>query len=177
MQLIRRAIHVAHQAARIATELLDPDGVYSPEERNYVCPVNHKLVLGEESEFTMSIQPDCAFRPRRIVIHVPCYNFVILSAINVERLNPRRNQDRTYTVLETIPILIGSAEDALNYGPGAHNLALAMPDVKACDRLVLVGKYTGLAVTPAGLEVKKRKKEKQEFLLIASFIGPALEAA
>jgi hypothetical protein len=141
------------QHTEIRESLLDPNRHSKSKVERYTFSLNASLVLNVASTLTgMTLQPNTALRPQRVVANAPTPNFVLLTAILVANVN----------------VFVGGTEDAFTYSATAMGVMLDLPTLQPANRLTVNGSYTGFV--PPGFA------NNFAYTFIMTFQGPALIA-
>lgn len=130
-------------------KLMDPNFGSTEKIGHYSFTVTAAIVTGTSEGFTATNSPLCDIKPERMIFNVPCFNFALLSTVQIGNTS----------------VLVGSQEDAFNYTATAVDVRLSMPLLRTSSRALVAGQYTGITIAPytAGFE----------YSLIATFHGPA----
>ena len=137
-----------HTAMR--ESLLDPNRNSSTKVERYTFSLTNALVLNVASTLAnMTLQPNTAIRPQRVVMNAPTVNFVLLTSILIANVN----------------IMVGSTEDAFTYSATAAGVMLDLPTLQPSNRATITGSYTGFV--PPGFS------NNFAFTFITTFQGPS----
>jgi hypothetical protein len=130
--------------------LLDPNRHSTTKVERYSFSITNALVLNVASNLAnMTLQPNTAIRPQRVIMNAPTPNFVLVTSILIANVN----------------IFVGSTEDAFTYSATAAGVMLDLPTLQPANRVTVTGSYTGFV--PPGFA------NNFAYTFIATFQGPS----